>query len=192
MQIVVYYAAYGALAGPNDSTTAKALDVTQNVQDAINRNGGVVTIDNKTLGGDPLPNSVKHFGAHVLRDGQDVYFACREGQKIDFRYQGGLDPTQATQEATPVVLFAVYGAVPDTNIGQDEAQAADVRAVLQGLLLGADNEFIPINNTTLGGDPAPNEVKHFAAVVRRNGRDFYYACQEGQSVYFGDGGGSGH
>jgi len=84
MAIKVQYAVYGALAG--SQTMAQAVDVTRILQDQIDKRQAVVPIDNDSMGGDPSPNNKKHFGACVLRDGTPVYFACGEGQTIDFNH----------------------------------------------------------------------------------------------------------
>jgi hypothetical protein len=39
------------------------------------------------------------------------------------------------------------------------------------------------------GDPSPGNKKHFGAIVSRGGRDFLFACQEGQQIDFAEGGG---
>ncbi len=48
--------------------------------------------------------------------------------------------------------------------------------------------MVAINNNSFG-DPSPNNLKHFGAVVNRNGHDFFFACQENQSIDFNHGGG---
>lgn len=178
----VKYAVYGAFGGPT-SQDPVGFDVREKLQAAIDSQGGIVTIDNNTFGFDPLPNAVKHFGALVTVGNQDVPYACKEGQKIDFNFHAGLD-----QETTKLqVLFAVYGAIPDTNIGFEESQAIDVTSTLQALLSGDGRGFVEINNSSFGGDPAPNEMKHFAAAIRfEDGAVRYFACQEGQSTDFND------
>ncbi|CBJ40430.1 hypothethical protein (plasmid) [Ralstonia solanacearum CMR15] len=81
----VKFAVYGALSSGSPDGTAAA-NVTQALQAAINASKpfGNVRIDNKSMKGDPCPNADKHFGATVIRNGQDVYFACKEGQTINF------------------------------------------------------------------------------------------------------------
>jgi hypothetical protein len=49
------------------------------------------------MGKDPCPNTVKHFGACVVVDDEiHVYYACGEGQTINF----GQLPTHAERSAT--------------------------------------------------------------------------------------------
>lgn len=180
---VVKFAVYGALPG-GSANNALAFDVTRSLQTSINNNNGIVAINNSSFAGDPAPNNTKHFGAIITRGSQDFYFACQEGQQIDFVNDGGVALSTRLQ-----VIFAVYGALPGGN--QHDAQAFDVTAVLQSLL-AQNNGTVAINNNSFGGDPAPNNTKHFAAVVKRGGTDFYFACQEGQSIDFNFGGSAGH
>ena len=86
----VRYAVYGALAGGNPDAS-QAVDVTGSLQDHINRRQGVVTINNQNMGGDPSVGNVKHFGACVLVNGQPKFFACQEGQTIDFNHSKAPD-----------------------------------------------------------------------------------------------------
>lgn len=81
--LTVQIAVYGALDGGNENK-AQAVDVTAALQAAIDANQGVVTINNTTMGGDPSKGNGKHFGAVVALDGTARYFACKEGQTIDF------------------------------------------------------------------------------------------------------------
>lgn len=81
--LTVKYAVYGALAGGNDNSS-QAVDVTNALQTAIDSSQGIVRIDNGTMGGDPSHGNKKHFGACVALDAQDRFFACEEGQTIDF------------------------------------------------------------------------------------------------------------
>jgi|HubBroStandDraft_4_1064222.scaffolds.fasta_scaffold288337_1 hypothetical protein len=83
----VLFAAYGALAGGNKSE-AHAYNVTAQLQDLIDSQGGIVQISNSSFG-DPCFDNVKHFGACVIRDGDEWFFACQENQTIDFNTGGG-------------------------------------------------------------------------------------------------------
>ncbi|HSS79311.1 MAG TPA: hypothetical protein VLV54_21500 [Thermoanaerobaculia bacterium] len=78
------------------------------------------------------------------------------------------------------VVAASYGAV----VGDDN-KAKDVSDGLQHLLNNSSNGVIKIDNTTMGGDPAPGHKKHFGAIVRVSGaigRPF--ACEESQTIDF--------
>jgi hypothetical protein len=178
MSLVVKFAIYGALPG-GASNNAEAFDVTQKLQALINANGGIVACNNNHFG-DPAFGNDKHFGALVTRNGSDFYFACDEGQTIDFNHGGG--PAQRRSDL--VVKFAVYGALPGGNLSN--AEAFDVTARLQDLL-NQSNGPVACNNQSFG-DPAVGNTKHFAAVVTRNGRDLHFACQEGQVINFRTGG----
>ena len=91
MSLTVKFASYGALPG-NDAASSKAAlanNVANILQYQINNKGGVVPINNDTMGGDPAHKHTKHFGAAVDRNGIVYYFACQEGQTIDFNSGGG-------------------------------------------------------------------------------------------------------
>jgi hypothetical protein len=87
MSLVVQFAVYGALDG-GDSNKALAADVKARLQQLIETDGGVVPINNASFS-DPDYGNVKHFGACVVRDGVPHYFACQEGQTINFNVAGG-------------------------------------------------------------------------------------------------------
>jgi hypothetical protein len=172
MAITVQFAVFGALPG-GSSTDAKAADVKGVLQGQINLAAGVVQISTKNLT-DPCPNNVKHFAAVIDRDGTEYYFACEENQTIDFNSGG----TSALK-----VQFAAFGALAGSST---QPQAADVSGVLQEQLY-LKQGVVQISTQTLG-DPAPNSVKHFAALVERGGTPCYFACQEGQTIDFNQGG----
>jgi hypothetical protein len=86
--VKVVYAVFGALDG---NQVARAQDVKKALQTLLNepKNNNVVTINDKNMGEDPAVGLVKHFGAYVEvgrpgQPGTTIYFACQEGQKIDF------------------------------------------------------------------------------------------------------------
>jgi len=83
------------------------------------------------------------------------------------------------------VMYAVYGALKGGN--ENESQAVSVMDALQNLLErpGGESSIITINNNNLVDvDPSPGNTKHFGACVRIDGKDTYFACQEGQTINF--------
>ncbi len=86
-KITVEFAVYGALAH-GDENIAEAKDVKSILENLINTKDGIVKIDNKNMGGDPSKGYTKHFGAQIIRNGDTFYFACQEGQTIDFYHNG--------------------------------------------------------------------------------------------------------
>jgi len=90
--LIVKFAVYGALAGGNENRS-QAADVRTALQTAIDGNQGIVLIGNASLGGDPSPGNQKHFGAIVSLDSVDRYFACQEGQTIDFYHDASTQKT---------------------------------------------------------------------------------------------------
>lgn len=94
--LTVKFAVYGALNGGNQDQS-QVVNVQEVLQAAVNRNQGIVTINNATMGGDPSVGNGKHFGATVTLDSVDRYFACAEGQTIDFFHTQA--PGQNTRKA---------------------------------------------------------------------------------------------
>ena len=86
-EITVEFAVYGALKN-GDENDCRAADVKTLLQKLIDSQEGIVTIDNSTMGGDPCPGNGKHFGAQITRSDGTYYYACQEGQKIDFCHGG--------------------------------------------------------------------------------------------------------
>lgn len=83
-EIKVKSAVYGALGGFNKSSQVK--NVTSILQNLIDSQEGIaiVKINNDTMNGDPSYGNRKHFGAELIIDGVSHYFACGEGQTINF------------------------------------------------------------------------------------------------------------
>ena len=177
MSLIVKSAVYGALPGGN-AAAAQAFNVTSSLQTLINDNAGVVAIDNTSFG-DPSSGNTKHFGAIVDRNGQDFFFACQEGQTIDFNHGGGVSTSSSL-----TVKAAVFGALPGGD--PSAAQAADVSALLQAFL-NRGITTVSISDSSFG-DPSVGNAKHFMAVVERDGRDLHFACAENQSIDFLSGG----
>lgn len=176
-KFTVNYAVYGALPGGNPES-AEAYNVTAQLSGVLNAPGatGVVPCGNN-LKGDPSPGNQKHFGAVV----NNRYFACQEGQTIDFNHAGGTASSSGL-----VVRFAVYGALPGGD--ESNAQAFDVTALVQATV-NESGGVVACDNASFG-DPSPGNQKHFAAVVNRGGNDWTFACVEGQTIDFKSGGGS--
>ena len=80
------------------------------------------------------------------------------------------------------VQFAVYGALK--NGDPNATQAIDATAIVQQLITQRSGQ-VKIDNSTIGSDPSPGNVKHFAAVVvSLAGVNQAFACQEGQTINF--------
>ena len=82
------------------------------------------------------------------------------------------------------VKFAVFGALAEGSA--TASKAADVKGPLQTQIdERAGVVKISVQNLS---DPCPNNPKHFAAIVERDGTDYYFACQEDQTINFDTGG----
>lgn len=83
------------------------------------------------------------------------------------------------------VDFAVYGALKDGN--ENNGRAMNVKAILQDLI-NQNNGIVKISSSYMGGDPCMGYTKQFGAQIRRKGGVFHYACMEGQTIDFENGG----
>jgi hypothetical protein len=79
----VKFAVYGALASGNENAS-QAISVVSQLQKALDSKDGIVAITNDTFGTDPSKGNKKHFGALVAVGDTDHYYACEEGQTVDF------------------------------------------------------------------------------------------------------------
>lgn len=79
----VLFAVYGGLRN-SDKNKMQAADVSIQLRSAIALNNGVVKIIDSSLGPDPARGTNKSFGACVIVNGTRRYFACDEGQTINF------------------------------------------------------------------------------------------------------------
>jgi hypothetical protein len=85
--ITVKHAVFGGYSGPPGTQKPGSRDVTGLLQQLINQGNGEVHITPANLS-DPAPGVVKHFAATVERNKQDYYYACQEGEKINFNIGG--------------------------------------------------------------------------------------------------------
>lgn len=83
------------------------------------------------------------------------------------------------------VDFAVYGALKDGN--ENNGRAMNVKKILQNLI-NQNNGIVTITSSYMGGDPCLGYTKQFGAQIRRKGHTFHYACLEGQTIDFENGG----
>lgn len=83
-QIKVEFAVYGALVSGSNPGSDRAANVKSIVQSNIDSMQAEFRINNKNLGSDPSPGQEKHFGAQITRNGNTYYYACKEGQQLDF------------------------------------------------------------------------------------------------------------
>ncbi|MEQ8906323.1 hypothetical protein [Ekhidna sp.] len=83
------------------------------------------------------------------------------------------------------VDFSVYGALKDGN--ETNGRAMDVKTILQNLI-NQNKGVVTITSSYLGGDPCMGYTKQFGAQVQRPGGTYHFACMEGQTIDFTNGG----
>jgi hypothetical protein len=191
----VQFAVYGALNNGNQDWT-QAVDVSQTLASLLNTSGsnGIVALNNTTMGGDPSPGNAKHFAAVVTYNNVPGWYACWENQSIDFKSAIPQNPEPVTLPTPPSppspitagsgvfqVNYAIYGAL--NNNAEDQAQAFSLSSQLAAAIT-AYQGIVPINNTTFGGDPCFGYTKNFGACLSNGANNYYFACQEGQTIDF--------
>ena len=86
-EIKVDFAVFGVLKGGNENN-GLAIDVKTKLQQLIDQNKGIVTIESSYLGAHNSLGKTNRLGAQIQRAGGTYHFACQEGQTINFE-QGG-------------------------------------------------------------------------------------------------------
>jgi hypothetical protein len=145
-KITVTQAVYGALKG---GTEQKAFDVTDKVQDLIDR--GTTTFKaNNDLFGDPIKTG-KHFAMNYTVGSTNFAFACEENQMVEVR--------TTEPQGRFKVIGASYGAI---NPNDPTGGARDVTAIVQALLDSSSDTEVTFKATNeLFGDPFEGPTKSF-------------------------------
>jgi hypothetical protein len=148
--ITVIQAVYGAVQGSKD--------VTEIVQDIVNKGKNSFVANNTTLGPDPAPGHDKHFAMNYTVGSSSFAFACKENETVILQISEAPPP-----KPSPIkVIAAAYGAINKDN---PSATALDVTAVVQAVLdIQGTKEvkFTPSNG--LLGDPLPGPRKNFGMI----------------------------
>jgi hypothetical protein len=154
----------------------RRVDVTQRVRVMLSGNGQV-KVNNSNLGGDPAQGADKVLRINARNSrGQSRQFTFREGEFIDasqfYNYGGGLDPGGPANGFGWQVMRAEWGA------GNRRADVTNrVRQMLSG------NGQVKVNNTNLGGDPAPGADKLLRIAARDGqGQVREFSFREGQFI----------
>ena len=87
-KIKVDFAVYGSLKGGNE-INGRAMDVKLTLQELIDQNKGIVTINSQYMGVNPT-GKMNTLGAQIRRQDGTLHFACQEGQTINFKLGGML------------------------------------------------------------------------------------------------------
>ena len=117
------------------------LDVTKKVQQEVKGNSLTVKADTNVLGA-PIPNTQKRLKIEYTVNGTASSKVVMEGGVLEIHPTAG---------AKLVVTKATYGDLVDEK---KVDVAGRVTEAVQG-----DKLSLPINNETMGGDPAPTTVK---------------------------------
>lgn len=155
----------------------RRVDVTDRVRQMLS-GGGQVKVNNTNLGGDPAPGSDKvlRIAARDAR-GRVQQFSFKEGDYIDASQFYNYPPDRYPEPGYPgggypgdlQIVRAYYGLNSRTN---------DVTGILRSMARNGSIN-IKVNNTNLGGDPAPGGDKVLTVIYRVQGREQTATVKEG-------------
>lgn len=141
---------------------------------------GMVRVNNQNLGSDPAVGAAKtlRISARDAR-GQVRQFSYREGASIDAGqfanyggFPGGGFPGPAPGLGNLQIVRAFYGLNNRTN---------DVSQLLRSQIRN-NTLVLQVNNSNLGGDPAPGADKILTVIYRLDGREQSRTVREGNTL----------
>ncbi|MHB8486986.1 MAG: hypothetical protein ACYDCM_14840 [Candidatus Acidiferrales bacterium] len=139
----------------------RAFDVTDLLNSQIEGDRLSLPINNDTMGGDPAQDSRKTLTVWYSYDGSDLQTSVDEGGTLNL--PAGREPSGGERfhdERSLQILRADYGA---------DNRFADVTALLSSRI--RDGQLsLPVNNDTMGGDPADEHHKTLTVWYLENGR----------------------
>jgi hypothetical protein len=155
-------------------------DVTAQVRSMVRGDDLNMPVNTATFGVDPFRGDGKLLRIYYRRNGQFYHREWRDGAVAQIglgkagRGRDGFSPTPTALHIT----FAVYG------MG---AQVMDVTGLLQTRI--ANNRVdLPINNASLGGDPAPQVAKQFRINYEYGGVPYEITLNENDVLHLPDAG----
>lgn len=145
---------------PVDGSNGGA-DVTSTVAGNVSNNSLSLAVNNTTMGGDPAPNHAKQLTV-VCTVGEQNTDVTPESATVNIRVESGK------------IVSAIYAPVDGSNGG------ADVTSLVSGNITNG-SLILAVNNTTMGGDPAPNHVKQLTVTYTVGWQETVVAA-EGSTV----------
>ena len=144
----------------------RSSDVTSRLNSQIQ--GGQLNLDvnNQTMGGDPAPNRAKTLTVQYALDGRASQVVINEGDTLRLPY--GATNSQGNLQ----INRAIYGSGRRTS---------DVTSRLNSQIQN-DQLYLPVNTNTMGGDPAPGQVKTLTVQYVLNGRSNEVVVNEGDTL----------
>jgi membrane-bound inhibitor of C-type lysozyme len=155
-------------------TGNRTSDVTSRLKSQIQGDQLNLRVTNETMGGDPAPNQVKTLTVQYAVNGRTSEVTIHEGDTLRL-------PNGVTGQSSLQINHAVYGA-GNRNF--------DVTSRLNSQIRG-DQLNLRVTNDTMGGDPAPNEVKTLTVQYAVNGRASQATFHEGDTLRLPNGVASG-
>ncbi|MEO6120470.1 MAG: DUF3395 domain-containing protein [Terriglobales bacterium] len=143
----------------------RALDVTARLNDQIRGEQLNIQVNNQNMGGDPAPGEEKTLTVNYTMDGESGQRVVREGDSLHLTHGN-------THQGTLHIDRATYGST---------YRNADVTTRLSSQING-NQLHLPVNSTTMGGDPAPGQAKRLTVQYSVNGQRNEIVVNDGDTL----------
>lgn len=151
-------------------TRGRALDVTDLLNSRIEGDRLTLPINNDTMGGDPAQDVRKVLTVWYSYGGSDLQASIDEGGTLNIPPGGELAGGESPRaERSLQIIRADYGA---------DNRFADVTSLLSSRIRGGQLS-LPVNNDTMGGDPADEHRKTLSVWYVQDGRPANVVVNEG-------------
>jgi len=128
------------------------LDVTRLLNSSMQGDQLTLRITNENMGGDPAPERPKILTVFYVYNGQPARVTVNEKDTLNLPGAGGTGWTSTPGQLQ--ILRAVYG-IGDLGMDVTGRVAAQIRG---------DTLNFPVNGESMGGDPAPGQVKRLKVI----------------------------
>jgi membrane-bound inhibitor of C-type lysozyme len=144
----------------------RSSDVTSRLNSQIQGGQLNVEVNNQTMGGDPAPQRAKTLTVQYALNGRNSQVVINEGDTL--RLPNGVTNSQGNLQ----INRAIYGAGYRTS---------DVTSRLNSQIQN-NQLYLQVNSSSMGGDPAPGQVKTLTVQYALNGRPSQIVVNEGDTL----------
>lgn len=164
------------------------MNVAQKLQGLIQNNVLDVSVDPGILGGDPSPGNAKRLRVVYRYGGRQYEASAGDYERVRIPANGATTTTTATS-AGGFSLGDLWGRtaagsgslrIVSARYGQG-SRYNDVRDRLQNLVRN-DALSVPVDNTNMGGDPAPANAKALEVTYEYRGASYQTSVKEGATL----------
>jgi outer membrane lipoprotein SlyB len=156
----------------------RALDVTSRLNSQIQNNQLNLQVNNQSMGGDPAQGAAKSLTVDYTLNGQSSQRTVREGEMLTLSGANASNNgySYGNNDNRLQITRATYGS---GNYN------ADVTSRLNSQVQSGQLN-IPVNNQTMGGDPAPQQSKRLTVQYAVNGQSNQIIVNEGDTLRLPD------